>query len=98
MWHFTVCIFLDGDGLLVNEDFAIVGSWCNHDGDTFLVGDTNGDHHDDWICHHRDGTVCTKYNSYIFGCECKSRANIKQKNISSNVSKTKFVICVHVFL
>ena len=60
-------IFSDGDGLLVNEDFTTVGSWCNQAGDTFLVGDTNGDHHDDWICHHSDGTVCVKYNSHIFG-------------------------------
>ena len=58
---------LDGDGLLVNEDFRTVGSWCDDDDDTFLVGDTNGDHHDDWICHHGDGSICTKYNSLIFG-------------------------------
>ena len=51
----------------MNEDFATVGSWCNQNGDTFLVGDTNGDHHDDWICHHREGTVCVRYNSFIFG-------------------------------
>ena len=44
-----------------------MGGWCNKDGDIFLVGDTNGDHHDDWICHHGDGTVCTKYNALIFG-------------------------------
>ena len=58
---------LDGDGFLVNEDFTTVGSWCDADGDTFLVADPNGDHHDDWICHHGDGTVCTKYNALIFG-------------------------------
>ena len=52
--------FSDGNGFLVNKDFTTVGSWCNAAGDTFVVGDTNGDHHDDWICHHRDGTVCTK--------------------------------------
>ena len=57
----------DGDGLLVNEDFTTVESWCDNTDDTFFVGDTNGDHHDDWICHHRDGSVCTKYNSLIFG-------------------------------
>ena len=51
----------------MNEDFTTLGGWCDADGDTFLVGDTNGDHHDDWICHHRDGTVCIKYNSFIFG-------------------------------
>ena len=62
-----ICILLDGDGFLVNEDFTTVGSWCDDTDDTFLVGDTNGDHHDDWICHHSDGTVCTKYNSLIFG-------------------------------
>ena len=62
--------FSDGDGFLVNKDFTTVGSWCNEAGDTFVVGDTNGDHHDDWICHHRDGTVCTKYNSHIFRGEC----------------------------
>ena len=44
-----------------------MGSWCDADGDTFLVGDVNGDHHDDWICHHSDGSVCVKYNSLIFG-------------------------------
>ena len=51
----------------MNEDFTTLGGWCDADGDTFLVGDTNGDHHDDWICHHSDGTVCIKYNSFIFG-------------------------------
>ena len=51
----------------MNEDFTTVGSWCNKDDDTFLVGDTNGDHHDDWICHHSDGSVCVRYNSFIFG-------------------------------
>ena len=61
--------FIDGDGLLVNEDFTTVGSWCNEANDTFLVGANNGDHHDDWICYHRDGTVCTKYNALIFGGE-----------------------------
>ena len=35
--------------------------------DTFLVADSNGDHHDDWICHHKDGTVCVRYNSFKFG-------------------------------
>ena len=57
----------DGDGLLVNEDFSTIGSWCNEADDTFLVGDTNGNEHDDWICHNVDGTVCVKYNSHIFG-------------------------------
>ena len=52
---------------MVNEDFKSEESWCNADSDTFLVGDVNGDHHDDWICHHSDGTVCVKYNSLIFG-------------------------------
>ena len=51
----------------MNEDFTTVGSWCNKADDTFLVGDSNGDHHDDWICHHKDGTVCVRYNSFIFG-------------------------------
>ena len=51
----------------MNEDFTTVGSWCDETNDTFLVGDTNGDHHDDWICHHRDGSVCVRYNSFIFG-------------------------------
>ena len=60
---------VDGDGLLVNEDFTTVGSWCSGRDDTFLVGDTNGDHNDDWICHHGDGSVCTKYNALIFGGE-----------------------------
>ena len=50
----------------MNEDFTTVGSWCDEAGATFLVGDPNGDQHDDWICHHPNGTVCTKYNSYIF--------------------------------
>ena len=53
----------------MNEDFTTVESWCDEAGATFIVGDTNGDHHDDWICHHRDGTVCTKYNALIFGGE-----------------------------
>ena len=44
----------------MNEDFTTVRSWCNETKDTFLVGDPNGDHHDDWICHHRDGSVCIK--------------------------------------
>ena len=35
-------------------------------GVTFLVGDVNGDYHDDWICHHSDGKVCTRYNSHVF--------------------------------
>ena len=64
--------FLDGDGLLVNEDFTTVGSWCDEANDIFLVGDTNGDHHGDWICHHGDGSVCTKYNALIFGGEKRS--------------------------
>ena len=51
----------------MNEDFKTVESWCDQKGDTFLVADPNGDHHDDWICHHSDGSVCTKYNSLIFG-------------------------------
>ena len=51
----------------MNEDFRTVESWCDANGDTFLVGDVNGDDHDDWICHHSDGTVCVKYNSLIFG-------------------------------
>ena len=59
--------FKDGDGLLVNEDFTTLKSWCDEDGDTFLVADPNGDKHDDWICHHSDGSVCTKYNAFIFG-------------------------------
>ena len=50
-------------------DFTTVGNWCNQPDDTFLVGDNNGDHHDDWICHHSDGIVCTEYNSHIFGGE-----------------------------
>ena len=54
-------------GSLVNEDFHTKESWCDSDGDTFYVGDVNGDHHDDWICHHSDGKVCVKYNSHIFG-------------------------------
>ena len=52
---------------MVNEDFTTVGSWCDQDGDTFLVADPNGDHNDDWICHHGDGSICNKYNSLIFG-------------------------------
>ena len=53
----------------MNEDFTTVGGWCSGQGTTFLVGDPNGDHHDDWICHHSDGTVCIKYNALIFGGE-----------------------------
>ena len=52
---------------MVNGDFTTVDSWCNAEGDTFLVGDVNGDHNDDWICHHSDGSVCVKYNALIFG-------------------------------
>ena len=51
----------------MNEDFTTVESWCDQDGDTFLVGDVNGDHHDDWICHRSDGSFCNRYNSLIFG-------------------------------
>ena len=60
-----MCI-VDGDGFLVNEDFRTLESWCDADGHTFLVGDVNGDHHDDWICHHSDGKVCVKYNALVF--------------------------------
>ena len=74
-FNFILCLIIqsqhivDGDGFLVNEDFTTVGGWCSGQGANFLVGDPNGDHHDDWICHHRDGTVCTKYNALIFGGE-----------------------------
>ena len=67
MYHFVIFVHQDGDGLLVNEDFTTVASWCNKNDDTFFVADPNGDHHDDWICHHGDGSVCVKYNSHIFG-------------------------------
>ena len=57
----------------MNEDFTTVRSWCNEANDTFLVADPNGDHHDDWICHRRDGTVCIKYNSLVFASKTLSK-------------------------
>ena len=69
MHHIATLSPQDGDGLLVNEDFTTVGSWCNKNDDIFLVADPNGDQHDDWICQHIDGSVCVKYNSHIFGGE-----------------------------
>ena len=51
----------------MNEDFKEEESWCQGADDSFLIGDVNGDHHDSWICHHEDGTVCTRYNTVIFG-------------------------------
>ena len=82
----TIILFLDGDGLLVNEDFRTVESWCDAEGDTFLVGDVNGDDHDDWICHHSDGPVCVKYNSLIFGG--KFIVNLPFLNKNSNIYNT----------
>ena len=64
---FVILSSQDGDGLLVNEDFTTVGSWCNKNDDIFTVADPNGDQHDDWICRRGEGSVCVKYNSIIFG-------------------------------
>ena len=75
------CYLQDGDGLLVNEDFTTVGSWCDADGDTFLVADPNGDHHDDWICRHGDGSICTKYNAFVFRGKSFAKNVFIRKNV-----------------